>query len=244
MISLIDKTRLIQQWAGAPVDGAYGPTTADAIMAKAGIARPPSFDRIEFLNRYVNRAAPAIDDIDRKAAAIVLKVSIKHIHAIEKVESNGVSFDNSGRPIILPEPHIFYRLTGGKFGRTPFSYPKWGERPYPGSYDARWTMLADMASCDEGAALQSASWGLFQVMGFHYAACGFDTPQDYAAAMAADEGDHLEAMVRFIQSEGLDDELRACKAGDAASCVPFVSRYNGSGYKKNNYHVKFAEALL
>lgn len=37
MSTLQEKTRSIQQWAGAPVDGAYGPTTADAIMAKAGI---------------------------------------------------------------------------------------------------------------------------------------------------------------------------------------------------------------
>lgn len=47
-MNLSDKTRQIQQWAGAPIDGAYGPTTADAIIAKAGIGHnnPPTTSRI------------------------------------------------------------------------------------------------------------------------------------------------------------------------------------------------------
>lgn len=233
----------VQRWAGAADDGVPGPATAKAIIAKAGIAAPPPFDRAAFLARYVNRNAPGITQADREAAAARLGATVKHVVAIEKVESNGVSFDNSGRPIILPEPHIFFRLTGGAHGTTPFSYAKWGARPYPGSYDARWQLLADMAERDEAAALQSASWGLFQVMGFHYAACGYASPQAFAAGMTSDEDDHLEAMVAFILSEGLDDELRACRAGDPDSCRAFCRGYNGAGYAKNNYHVKLARAL-
>lgn len=47
-MTLANKTRLIQQWAGAPVDGAYGPRTADAIITKAGIdtASPPTTSTI------------------------------------------------------------------------------------------------------------------------------------------------------------------------------------------------------
>lgn len=235
--------REIQQHVGVPTDGMWGPTTAEAVGKALGMVAPAPFDRATFLARYINRDAPAIDDLDRKAAAMVLKCSVAHIRAIEKVESNGTSFDQSGRPVILFEPHIFYRLTGGRYGSTSFSSKSWNRALYPKSYDGRWQQMADAAALDEDAALQSASWGLFQVMGFHYAACGFKTPQDYAAAMTADEDNHLEAMVSFIQSEGLDDELRACKAGNPASCVPFVSRYNGPGYKANNYHVKFANAL-
>lgn len=243
-MNLIDKTRRIQSIVGVPADGAYGPNTADAILSRlAGDAPPPVFDRAAFLARYVNKAAPAIEPKDISDAAKRLNVPVKHIRALKEVESGGTSFDNSGRPIILPEPHIFYRETGGRFGRTSFSYPKWGEKPYPKSYDARWEMLADMAECDEAAALRSASIGLFQVMGFNYAAAGYDSVHAMWEGMTADEDDHLEAMVSFILSEGLDDELRACRPGDAASCVPFVSRYNGPGYKKNAYHTKFAKAL-
>ena len=242
-MTLTDQTRRIQTIVGVPADGAYGPNTATAILAKLGDVPAQSFDRAAFLARYVNHDAPAIDDGDRALAASRLGVTYKHIRAIEKVESNGVSFDNSGRPIILPEPHIFFRLTAGRFGTTPFSYAKWGARPYPGSYDARWSLLADMAERDEASALQSASWGLFQVMGFHYAACGYATPQAFAAGMVADEAHHLAAMVEFILSEHLDDELRACRAGDPDSCAAFCRGYNGAGFRKNNYHVKLASAL-
>lgn len=232
----------IQRWAGAPEDGDPGIITARAIIAKAGLTNP-AFDRQAFLACYVNTSAPAIDDADMAAAAFRLGVTLKHIEMLREVESNGRSFDDKGRPIILPEPHIFYRLTGGAYGVTSFSYPKWGTHPYPRSYDARWVMLADMAECDEGAALQSASWGLFQVMGFNYAACGYESPQAFAAAMAEDEDNHLEAMIAFIDAEGLADELGNCRAGSPQSCRPFAARYNGPGYAKNRYDYKMAEAL-
>ena len=178
-----------------------------------------------------------------KRAADRLGVSVKHIEMVRKVESGGTSFDNSGRPIILPEPHIFYRQTGGRFGHTAFSYPKWGQKPYPKSYDARWQVLADMAERDTEAALESASWGLWQVMGFHWKALDYDSALDFARRMAASETEHLEALVRYIEANGLSDELRACRAGSPDSCRAFAKGYNGAGYAKNRYHEKMAEAL-
>jgi len=43
-MTLTSKTRQIQQWAGVTADGVYGPRTADAIIAKAGIGHngPPT----------------------------------------------------------------------------------------------------------------------------------------------------------------------------------------------------------
>ena len=202
-----------------------------------------AFDRAAFLAQFVNTKAPAITAEDMKRAADRLGVSVKHIEMVRKVESGGTSFDNSGRPIILPEPHIFYRQTGGRFGHTAFSYPKWGQKPYPKSYDARWQVLADMAERDTEAALESASWGLWQVMGFHWKALDYDSALDFARRMAASETEHLEALVRYIEANGLSDELRACRAGSPDSCSAFAKGYNGAGYAKNRYHEKMAEAL-
>ena len=241
---LTDKTRAIQQHVNVSADGIYGHQTANALLERFGHNNGPAlFDRAEFLARYVNKSAPAIDTDDMVHAAARLGVSVGHIKALRQVESGGKSFDDKGRPIILPEPHIFYRETGGRFGVTAFSYPRWGSKPYPPSYDARWSLLADMAECDEAAALRSASIGLFQIMGFNFAAAGYPTVHAMWEGMTGNEDDHLEAMVQFILSEGLDDELRACRPGDPASCVPFVSRYNGPGYKKHGYHTKYARAL-
>lgn len=243
----------IQRHVGVPADGKLGPVTLAAIAKALGLVpgmlateqpAPQAFDRAAFLQRFVNTKAPAITDDDIKAAAARLSVPPAYIEMIRQVESNGVSFDNSGRPVILPEPHWFYRLTNGRFGADKsFSYPKWGMRPYPKSYDDRWQMLADMAKCDEAAALQATSWGLFQVMGFHWKICGYDSPQDFAAAMVADEDNHLEACVAFIDDQDLEGDLRACLPGNPDSCRAFARAYNGPGYEKNGYHTKMASAL-
>lgn len=202
-----------------------------------------AFDRQAFLARYVSKSAPAITDADIQAAAQRLGVSPKHVEMIRAVESNGRSFDDKGRPVILFEPHVFHRRTNGSAGTTGFSYPKWGAKPYPGSFDGRWTQMADAAAHDEQAALESASWGLFQIMGFHWQALGYDSVQDFAARMAKSEAEHLEAVVRFIEKNGLAPALRRCKAGVPDSCREFAKGYNGGGYEKNRYHEKMAKAL-
>lgn len=234
----------IQRHVGVTPDGLWGPNTAKAIASALGMTKAVTqFDRGEFLARYVNTNAPAITDADMQAAAARLSVPVSHIKMVRAVESGGKSFDDKGRPVILPEPHIFYRRTGGKFGVTAYSYPKWGDRSYPKSYDGRWTQLADMAEKDEAAALESASWGLFQIMGFHWQALGYVSVKDFAARMAKSEADHLDSVVRFIEKNGLAPAIRRCRAGDPDSCRDFAKAYNGAGYEKNAYHRKMADAL-
>lgn len=233
----------IQRHVGVTPDGKWGPNTAKAIASALGMTETVTHDRQEFLSRYVNTNAAAITNADIQAAADRLSVPVSHILMVRKVESGGKSFDDKGRPVILPEPHIFYRRTNGKYGVTSYSYPKWGDRPYPTSYDGRWTQLADMADNDETAALESVSWGLFQIMGFHWQALGYESVQDFAAQMAASEAGHLDSVVRFIEKNGLAPALRRCKAGDPESCRDFAKAYNGAGYEKNSYHRKMAEAL-
>jgi len=233
--------RLIQRWAGVKDDGIPGARTASALVSKIGLAKP--FDRAAFLTRYVNRTAPAITPAHIEEAAKRLNVTPAHIRMVRTVESGGRSFDDQGRPVILFEPHIFHRRTGGKYSPSAFSYAKWGDRPYPKDYDGRWTQLGDAAAQDEVAALESASWGLFQIMGFHWQALGYSTVQDFAERMARSEAEHLEAVVRFIEKNGLAPALRRCKAGDPDSCRDFARAYNGSGYAAQIYHVKMAGAL-
>lgn len=230
----------IQRHLNVPADGLWGPTTAKAIAKAIGME---ALDRASFMANFVNTKAEAITQADIAAAASRLGVTAKHIEMLRQVESGGRSFDDRGRPVILPEPHIFYRTTGGRFGLRPFSYPKWGTHPYPKSYDARWEMLADMAECDERAAIESASWGLWQIMGFHWNTLGYESPLDFACSMVKSEAGHLEALVRFIEVNKLQDELRACRAASPDSCRPFARAYNGAGYEANRYHTKMAEAL-
>lgn len=202
---------------------------------------PPSFQA-----RFTNTNAAAITDRDIARAAERLGVTEKHIHAIRKVESGPFgSFDNKGRPIILAEPHIFSRLTGHVFDRThpSTSSRRWNKRLYPKSFDGRWAMLERMEHLAPGIGLQSASWGLFQIMGFHWEALGYESPAWMVQAMVDSEAGHLDALVRFIEANNLKGKLRQCQKDNAQSCIPFVRAYNGPGYAANNYHVKFARAL-
>ena len=205
---------------------------------KSAIIKPPPFEL-----RYANTKAPAISDADIAAAADKLGVTPAHIRMVRKVESGGKSFDDRGRPVILFEPHIFHKRTGGKWSPSEFSYAVWRSRPYPKGYDARWAQMAQAAAHDEVAALESASWGLFQIMGFHWRALGYASVQDMVKAMTASEAGHLDAMVRFIEANGLKPSLRKCRAGNPDSCRDFARGYNGAGYAANRYHIKLAEAL-
>jgi hypothetical protein len=206
---------------------------------KAALQRPV----VPLEQRFANTNAPAITNADIDRAAAELGVTAAHIRMVRAVESGGKSFDDRGRPVILFEPHIFHRRTGGKFSPASYSYSAWGARPYPKGYDARWAQMAAAAAKDEVAALESASWGLFQIMGFHWKQLGYASVQDFVQAMVASEAGHLDAMVRFIRANGLVAPLRQCAPGDAESCRDFARGYNGGGYARNSYHVKLAKAL-
>lgn len=232
----------IQRHLGVDADGKLGPRTLSAIGSALGLSAT-AFDRHAFLARYVNLHAPALVQADLSAAAAQLGVSLAHVQMIRTVESYGRSFDQSGRAVILFEPHVFHRRTDGAFGPSSFSYAKWKTLPYPATYDARWNQMADAAAKDETAALESASWGMFQIMGFHWQTLGYASVQAFAEAMGRGEAEQLDAMVRFVLKNGLQPALAACKAGNAESCRAFAKGYNGSGYETNRYHVLLAAAL-
>src|SRR6185503_15448815 len=94
------------------------------------------------------------------------------LRAVAEVESSGEGFlaPPSDRPKILFEGHAFHRLTGGRYsGEHPdISYPQWSRRKYADSPAGEWHRFEAACRLDRLAALQSASWGLFQIMGFNY----------------------------------------------------------------------------
>lgn len=203
-------------------------------------------DRSIILSALTNRNAPKIDEHDILDAAVGLRVSEAHVRAIMRVETGGKrSFGPEGRPVILPEPHIFSRLTKRQFDAShpTISYRTWGKRPYPKTQAERYDMLVRMADLSFDNAFASASWGLFQIMGFHAKDLGYATPWEFARAMAKSEANHLDAFVRFIRVNRLDDELRACRPNDPKSCEAFAAGYNGRGFRANRYHQKLAKAL-
>jgi hypothetical protein len=90
---------------------------------------------------------------------------------------------------------------------------------------------------DVDAALQSASWGLFQVMGFQYAELDFDCPWAFALAMARGEGEHLTIFTRHvIANPDLHAAVRSGRWADAARL------FNGKDYARNHYDQRLKAA--
>lgn len=166
---------------------------------------------------------------DFQRAASALGVDVATVKALAQVESKGEGFLPTGEPKILFERHVFSRLTGGLYDKThpDISHPVWVKGTY-GPESAQHRRLQRAAALDRDAALQSASWGAFQVMGFNWKAAGFKSLQAFINAMYAGLGGQLDAMVGFIKSDY--DMTRALRRQDWAS---FARLYNGPAFSEN-----------
>lgn len=180
-------------------------------------------------------------------AAQTLGCSVAAIKAVAEVEGGGVGFasvNGSVQPIILFEPHIFWRELEKRgidpalhlHGNADILYPKWGTRPYPSGQLLRYAQLDKAAKIHREAALCSASWGKFQIMGFNWAATGCTSLQEFINAMYRDEASQLRCFVNLVKNWGLADELRR------KDWTGFARAYNGASYAVHGYHRKLAEA--
>lgn len=166
------------------------------------------------------------------------------LKAVVEVEASGKGFIGDV-PKILYEPHIMHRLLTKKNYITirnnlmkahpNLCYPRWGTYKY-GAESIQHKRLEVASQFNRDTALESCSWGLGQVMGFHWKSLGYESLQAFINDMYESEAKQLEAMIRFIKVNGL---LLALKNKD---WVKFARGYNGSGYAKNKYHIKLANA--
>ena len=166
------------------------------------------------------------------------------LKAVVEVEASCKGFIGDV-PKILYEPHIMHRLLTKKNYITirnnlmkahpNLCYPRWGTYKY-GAESIQHRRLEIASQFNRDTALESCSWGLGQVMGFHWKSLGYESLQAFINDMYESEAKQLEAMIRFIKVNGL---LLALKNKD---WVKFARGYNGSGYAKNKYHIKLANA--
>lgn len=181
-------------------------------------------------------AKPRLGEGDFARAAAALGVPVAAVKAVTEVEARSSGFGATGEPVILFERHVFSRRTNGRFDRT---HPD-VSNPAPGgygSYSDQHRRLQRAAGLDREAALESASWGLFQIMGFNHEAAGHETLQGFINAMYAGEGPQLDAFVAFVKSNP-----RMLAALKALNWAEFARLYNGPAYRKNKYDTKLAEA--
>ncbi|MFL1464273.1 N-acetylmuramidase family protein [Roseococcus sp. DSY-14] len=185
------------------------------------------------MTRFPSHGQP-LDSRGVAEAADLLGVRAAVLWAIVTVETAGCGFLPDRRPVILFERHEFRRRTAGRFDA---SHPELSGPPggygVPGVHQHG--RLAAAMRLDIRAAIESASWGLGQLMGCNAALAGHADAQAMAEQFRRSENAQLVGMARFIRSRGLDKHLRQ------GSWAAFARGYNGPNFGINRYDAKLGQ---
>lgn len=223
-----------QRGAGLVADGVVGDKTWSALTAATAEAQQ-------------QQASRWLGDADLDAAAKTLNLELPALKAVYQVESAGKGFIGD-KPKILFEGHVFWRILAARgldpvtlaAGNGDILYPAWTRQFYVGGA-GEWTRLERAEKIDHAAARESASYGLFQILGEHWKTLGYASVDDYVDRMCRHERDQLDAFCRFVtrtksQGVALVELLRARNWGD------FARAYNGPKYRENAYDDKLRAA--
>jgi hypothetical protein len=219
----------------------------------AGIKRHPVIinegERVELEFLDLNDGE-TISEEEFAAAASDIGCEVAVIKAIAQVESGagGAYFNYSDWdrvPAILFERHKFHHYTNGAYDSVDanISHSSVSSRAvaYPGinGYWAskyQYQRLLKAYALDKTAALKSASWGRFQLMGFNWKTVpGVTSVEDMVMKFGASEKWHLRGLVGFIKS---NSTLR--NATINKNWLAFANCYNGTGHQ--NYDVLMENA--
>jgi hypothetical protein len=182
---------------------------------------------------------------DYSNAANLMKVDVPTVKAVGFVESSGNGFLADGRPVILFESAVFSRLTNHKYDE---SDPAISTRGWVDNYgDAgvhQWDRLAQAIGVlpavnhlvvNAAPALESCSWGAFQIMGFNYAVSGYPDVMAFVRQMRV-AYHQLESFTYICITNGWDLFLRR------HDWLGFALRYNGAMERRNDYDQRLAAA--
>ena len=222
-----------QKKVGIKIDGIVGETTLNALKGLN-------------VSKY-------LQDTDLQAGAKRLGIAEIIIRAIAEVETMGQGFLPDGRPKILFERHRMYFYLSQKHGKT---FANQMMKQYPniintatGGYHgnaAEYTRLSLAKQIDLECALQSASWGRFQLMGENWKDLGYSSVQDFVEQHYQSESLQFEAFLRFCEWKSGTFNGKKISLVDALKAENWdavFSLYNGSNYKKLGYDSKFIQVM-
>lgn len=177
-------------------------------------------------------------------AAKEINVPLAALRAVIDVECKGDGFNHDGTPVILFERHIFRRRLIAN-GKADIALKAMRERPdlcntTDGGYglsSAQHGRMAAATRYDRASALESASWGIGQILGYHWRDLGYVSLQSFINCMYRDELSQLQAMCKYIVRNGLVKYLQT------QNWAMFAKNYNGPDYAANHYDIKLARAF-
>lgn len=243
---------LLNEWGyQVTVDGIFGQITNEFVcrFQKSQHLTPDGCVGQKTWQALQNAEAMAMKEIrlkeeDFQKAAEILNVEVAAIKAVQEVETGGKGgFLKKEFPAILFEGHIFWNelkkrsIQPEKFvpGNEDILYPKWTKIYYKGGI-AEYERLQRAIAIHEEAAYCSASWGMFQIMGFNYSLCECENVSRFVSEMKQTEGTQLMLFVTFLRKNGWDKFLRRHEWAE------FARHYNGPAYKDNKYDEKIENA--
>lgn len=253
-----DSVRLLQELLNKSgynlvVDGTFGRKTENAVkdfqlknnLISDGIVGTKTWTVLNRQHAAVVKKMTGkfLSDQDLIDLSTELDIPLPCIKAVYEVESSGRGFLSDGRPKILFEGHIFWKQLKKKGinpvdflnGNENILYKKWTTEFYKGG-SGEYERLEKAKIINEEAALESASWGIFQIMGFHYKLLEYDSVYNFVNSCYESERNHLLDFGKFIKANGL---VKFLKKTDWKN---FAYRYNGPGYATNKYDIKLEKA--
>lgn len=166
-------------------------------------------------------------------------------------------YDATNADLSMPPPKVLRALKASKDKDDQEEYARLqAVRMYPRrdhNGTANYRRFVNACLLDKSAAIQSCSWGKFQIMGFNWQACGFDSLLSFLKAAFTSERAQFGMYTGFIQ-HNQSGALR--EAVIAKDWVRIAEIYNGRAeaktpawWKKQHpqkpwvpYHVKLKEA--
>lgn len=224
-----------------------GPTlnsliTVDTPLSKVPTSKTTKIAQSQTLASKTNNSheitttSKLLTEADYESVSLQTGLDVALIKAVGYSETGESSFFQ-GRPKILFEGHYFYKLTQGKYAKTHpnICYENHTQAKY-GTYNGEHDKLNLACTLDEEAALKSASWGRFQIMGINYKNVGWQCIRRFVKDMKMSEKYHLQAFIGYLKYRNLISALKAHRWQE------FARNYNGDAYKKNAYDVKLQAA--
>jgi len=167
-----------------------------------------------------------------------IDISYATLMAFISVESGGKGFIN-GRIVIQFEP-VWFRK------KAPFAPSGLWSINKVENQEKEYKAFSNAFKLNPDAAMQATSWGLGQIMGFHYARLGFKTVGAMVDAFKSSEYQQVKGIVKFIQTDP-----KLWKAIKARNWHLVATYYNGGGYKelavkygREPYNISLAKAEL
>ncbi|BDD79871.1 hypothetical protein [Burkholderia phage FLC9] len=235
-------------------DGNFGPKSIAVLQQfqmKSGIPSTGQYDTATqgLLDAFI--VAKYLQSHDYVAAAQQLGILTSTIRTVCTVETSGSGFLPDGRCIILFERHIFLKQLLA-LGVQQAQINTWVAKgngdiinATPGGYAGgagEYSRFNRAFALNPKAAMGACSWGLFQIMGFHYDWAGYKDVDSFVTDMRVSEDKQLEAFVNFIKitSGGQMQKLLQNK-----DWLNFARQYNGSNEANSNppYHTRLANAF-